>query len=96
MNAQEAKMDKIERGRAAQALLENPLLQSALAGLEAAYTEAWRQARNVEAREDCHRYVRLVEKLAGDLQSIVTSGALEEARLKEITRGRKHTLWPVI
>ncbi len=89
-------LDKTERGRAAQALLDNGLLREALAGLDATYTAAWRAATTPEAREDCHRYMKLVEKLTADLTSIATSGALEQARLRELERGKKGMLsWPI-
>ena len=87
--------DKIARGRAAEALLENALLREVLEGLDAAYTAAWRNAPSLEAREDCHRYVRLTERLIGDIASIANTGKLEQARIKELERGRKGLSWPV-
>lgn len=88
-------MDKIERGRAARALLENGLLREALAGLDAAYVAAWRTAATAEAREDCHRFIRLAEKFAADLSSIAHTGRLEEARLKELQGKRGILSWPI-
>jgi hypothetical protein len=87
-------MDKIERGHAAEALLQNSLLRDVLAGLEAGYTAAWRTAATIEAREDCHRHVRLIEKLAADISSIAHTGQLEQARIKEL-EGRRAHLWPI-
>jgi hypothetical protein len=89
-------LDKVERGRAAEALLENPLLREVLNALGAYYTAAWRSAATPEAREDCHRYVRLTEKLIGDIASIANTGMLERARIKELERGKKGLLWPTI
>ena len=89
--------DAIRRGESARALLDNALLREALKGLEAHYMAAWRLGRSVEAREDCHRYVVLVEKLGADLTSIATTGALERQRLAELEGGRKFSLaWPKI
>lgn len=87
--------DKLARGQAAEALLSNELFRETLNQLDDAYTAAWRQAKTVEAREDCYRYVKLVEKLITDIQSVSTSGQLEQARLKELERGKKGILtWP--
>ena len=88
-------LNPVERGERARALLENGLLREALDGLDAHYTQAWRQARTVEAREDCHRYVLLTEKLIADLTSIATTGALERERLAELEGARRFVLpWP--
>jgi hypothetical protein len=88
-------MDEIQRGLQAQALLENQYLRDALNALDQQYHAAWRNAKTVEAREDCHRYVCLIEKLVADLQSTATTGKLKEARLKEL-EGAKRSIftWP--
>jgi hypothetical protein len=86
-------LNKIERGRAAEALLESPLLRETIAALEDAYVAAWRRAATPDAREDCHRHMRLVEKFATDLQSVATSGTLEQGRIKELERGHKSPFW---
>jgi hypothetical protein len=83
----------MERGSRARALLDNALLRDAIAGLDRHYVEAWRRAGSVEAREDCHRYLKLVEKLVTDLTSIATTGDLEKKRLKEL-EGSKSWSWP--
>ena len=88
-------MDKIERGRAAEALLQNALLREVLAGLDAAYVAAWRAASTPEAREDCHRTMRLTEKFAADLSSIAHTGRLEEARRKELQGQKRVLIWPI-
>ena len=77
-------------------MLENPLLIEVLAGLDAAYVSAWRAARTPEAREDCHRYVLLTEKLVADIRSIANTGRLEAARIKELERGRQGVPRPMI
>jgi len=90
-------MDKIQRGISAQALLENELLKECFATLGDTYTQSWFDGKTVEAREDCHRYVTLLAKLKQDIQSIATSGKLEQARLKELEgRNKGLTLkWPM-
>lgn len=84
---------KINRGSQAQALLENSLLQEALSALEQAYTAAWRAGRTLEAREDCHRYIKLIEKLKSDIQSIANTGALEQARINQLEGQRGKIAW---
>ncbi len=81
------------RGASADALLENALFREVIAGLEQHYTDAWRAARTVEAREDCHRYVTLVDKLVGDIRTISTSGKFAAQRIKEL-EGKRVIAWP--
>lgn len=73
--------DKLERGRAAAGLLQNPVFQECLALLDARYIEAWKAAKTVELREDAHKYTRLLEWLVADITSILNTGTLEEQRL---------------
>lgn len=89
-------MDKLERGHQAKALLENQLLRESLNTLDEYYTAAWRSAKTLDAREDCYRYVKLVERLITDLQSIVNTGAIERARLDELEGKKKGIIsWPM-
>lgn len=75
-------MDKVQRGIAAQHLLQNELLQEILNELDGTYHAKWRIAKTVEAREDLHRYVMVLERLTADIRTIATTGKLEEERLK--------------
>lgn len=84
--------DKVERGYQAERLLANELLKECLDGMDATYHKAWRNARTVEAREDCFRYVKCIEGLLSDLQQIVLTGQLEQKRLKEL-EGKPRTIW---
>lgn len=90
-------MNKTERGHAAQTILDSQIFRDVFAGLERTYMQQWRAARTVEAREDCHRHVVLLEKLKADLVSIATTGELERRRLDEL-EGRKGNIfaWPKI
>lgn len=74
-------MNKVERGIAAKLLLENELLKEILNGLDETYHAKWHTAATVEAREDLHRYVRVLEQLTADIRTIATTGKLEEQRL---------------
>lgn len=88
-------LSKTERGIAARTILDSALFQQTLGALENEYVAAWRTAKTVEAREDCHRYVVLIEKLKADLTSIATTGDLERRRLDELEgKERKIFAWP--
>ena len=88
-------MDKIQRGHAAQALLDNELLKECFVTLSDNYTQAWFDGRTVDVREDCHRYVQLIAKLKQDLTSIATTGAFERKRLDEL-EGKRKIPWPIM
>lgn len=75
---------QIERGLQADALLQNTFFREVLNNLDNIYTAAWREAQTPAAREDCYRYVKLVERLVQDIQSISTTGKLTQKRVKEL------------
>lgn len=79
--------EKLERGFKAQSLLNNEFFQECFDKLEQRYIEAWRASSTVEAREDAHKYVRLIEWLKHDLQSTATTGDIEAARQKALQEG---------
>lgn len=83
--------DKIERGIAAKAILENPTFREVINDLDAKYHALWREAKTVEAREDLHRYVKCLEHITDDLRSVATTGDVERARQKEL-EGKKSWL----
>ena len=63
--------------------------------LDGVYTKAWREAKTVEAREDCYRYVKIIENIITDLQSVINTGKIEQARQNEL-EGKRKSLWPKI
>ena len=75
-------------------LLQNALLKELLNELDGEYHALWRSAKTVEAREDLHRYVKVLERITSDLQSIANSGKLEQRRQNELTGDRGTVLWP--
>lgn len=77
-------MDKVERGISARHLLENELFKEVMLELDGVYHAAWRNAKTVEAREDLHRYVTVRDQIIKDIQTIVTTGKLEEQRLEQL------------
>ena len=72
----EGNFDKVERGQRAEILLKDPLLQKTLEGLEEEYVKAWKQARTLDAREDAHRFVRLIGRFHDHLASLAFTGTL--------------------
>lgn len=85
--------NKVERGIAAQHLLENAMFRQALNDLDEHYHAIWHIAQTVEAREDLHRYVTLIPKLVDDLQSIMTTGEIEQQRQQELAGATSRKLW---
>ena len=89
-------MDKIARGIAADHLLKNELLREILNTMDEAYTAAWRAAKTVEAREDCHRYATLLTNFVADIQSVANTGAIEAERQRQLEgKPRDIGAWPM-
>lgn len=78
------------------ALLNAPVFREVLNELDADYHARWRKATSPEAREDLHRYVKVLERITSDLQQIATTGKLERARQQELETGKKGFEWPKI
>lgn len=77
-------MEKIERGRKAERLLADPLLVDTLDTLERTYVDAWRVARTLDARENAHRFVTLIDAFRKDLASQALTGTLKARRRAEL------------
>lgn len=77
-------MDKVERGRRAEALLGDPLFEDVLQNLESYYIEKWRRGESLQARENAHRYVTLIGRLREDLTSQALTGTLKSKRQAEL------------
>jgi hypothetical protein len=60
------------------------LFKEVMAELDGIYHAKWRAAQTVEAREDLHRYVTVRDQIIKDIQTIVTTGRLEEQRLQQL------------
>lgn len=82
--ADEGSFDKVERGQRAEILLKDPLLRQTLAGLEDEYVKAWKQARTLDAREDAHRLVRLIERFRDHLASLAFTGTLTSRQQRDL------------
>lgn len=73
--------EKIERGFQAQSLLNNEFFKEVMGNLETRYVEAWKAAVTLEAREDAHKYIRLIEWFKDDIRTIATEGIVTKHRI---------------
>lgn len=71
------------RGEEARQLLEHPLLAEAFQTIRNEVTEQWQSspARDVEGREKLWLTLRLLNRLEGQLQSVVETGKVARATL---------------
>lgn len=80
------------RGEEARRILENEIFQEAISSLEKTYTEAWKAGKTLEAREDAHRYIQLIQRFTLDLKSVMTDGMVADNRIKEL-EGQPKKRW---
>ncbi|WP_421722924.1 hypothetical protein [Bauldia sp.] len=74
-------------GDRARALLDDPLLADAFAGVERAYMDEWKaNALNLgpEGREEIWRAVQLIAKVKAHLEALVRDGELAAAELASL------------
>lgn len=83
--------ERIARGERAQRILEEQIVVDALDTLERQYIAAWRSAKTVEAREDCHRYIKVLEKFKAHFGQAMGDGAMARRELSEIS-GKRFSL----
>ena len=76
-----------ERGRQAQAVLDNPVYASSYALIEVEITRKWRESRDKDEREQLHLLLRMLDKARNVLESTMRTGKLAESELE-----RKQTL----
>jgi hypothetical protein len=90
---------EILRGREAQSLLGNELLNEALDALESKYDTAWKNSSlsQVNVREEAYRMLATVREIRLSLTSFVTTGKLattaKETREETEERGRELNKW---
>jgi hypothetical protein len=79
------------RAQKAKDLLENELLNEAIATLEADLIRAWKAtpARDTEGRERCWTAVQQVGNLKGYLEAVMRDGQLAAAQLKSLAEKPK-------
>lgn len=71
-----------ERGRLAQAVLDNPVYAEAHAAIEQEVIRQWRDARNPQDREQLHQLLLMHERAKVALESVMQSGQLATAELQ--------------
>lgn len=76
-----------ERGRQAQAVLDNPIYAESYGLIETEITRKWRESRDKDEREQLHLLLRMLDKARNVLESTMRAGKLAEAELE-----RKQTL----
>lgn len=76
-----------ERGRLAQAVLDNPVYAESYGLIEAEITRKWRESRDKDEREQLHMLLRMLDKARNVLESTMRAGKLADAEIE-----RKQTL----
>lgn len=86
MSDEDALSQAAARAARAQNLLDNELLTEAFAGLESAYTSAWRATTidDVSGREKLFLAINIVGKVRDHLTAIVSNGKLAAKELKDL------------
>ena len=84
--------EKMHRASLANQLIENEAFIEAVNGLAKSYIAAWKDAKTVDEREDCHRYVMLCNKFAADLKGMIIEGGMATQRVKELEGKSKWSL----
>jgi hypothetical protein len=73
-------------------LFDNDDVRQIFEELREAYVKAWLSSTTTEAREDAHRYVKLLEKLQADIRAIALDGGLARQRMAEL-EGEQKRRW---
>jgi len=87
--------ERIHRASLAAQILGNEAFVEATNRLANHYINAWKAAQTVEAREDCHRYMKVCSQFARDLEAMVTDGQIVQSRLREL-EGKSRKRWGVV
>lgn len=70
-----------ERGRLAQAVLDNEVYADAYAQLEQEIVTKWREARDKDEREQLHQLLLMLGKVQKALEAVMRSGKVSSAEL---------------
>lgn len=71
-----------ERGRWAQAVLDNPVYAESYGLIEAEIARVWRASRDPDEREQLHLLLRMLDKAKNVLESTMRTGQLAEDAIK--------------
>lgn len=72
----------VERGRMAQAVLDNPVYAESYGLIEKELTKKWRDARDVAEREHIHQLLRMLDKARSVLEATMASGKVAAKELE--------------
>lgn len=75
----------VERGRLADAVLQNPVYVESYGLIEQEITRKWRESRDAAEREQLHQLLRMLDKARTVLESAMRSG---KVAAKELERKR--------
>ena len=68
-----------ERGRLAQAVLDNPVYEGAYTLLASEFTQAWRDSRDPAEREQLHQLLLMLDKVKSVIEGAMRLGKIAEA-----------------
>lgn len=81
-----------ERGRQAQAVLDNAVYAESYAALEKGITDRWRDSRDAADREELHRQLMALHLMRSQIESVMRSGRVALAELgRQQTRAEQMT-----
>ena len=75
----------VERGRLAEAVLDNAVYRDAYTQIEQGILTRWRESKDAAEREELHRTLRLLDKVKTLTESVMRSGQIAA---KELERKR--------
>ena len=85
-----------DRGRLAQAVLENAVYAESYGLVETEIARKWRESRDPAEREELHLLLRMLDKARNVLESTMRAGQLAEDALKrKQTQAEKMALYSV-
>lgn len=71
-----------QRGKLAEAVLENEVYRDAYAQIEQGITTKWRESRDAAEREELHRMLRMLEKVKSVTETVMRTGQLAAAEIE--------------
>lgn len=72
---------ELDRGRMAEDVLNNPVYRDAYHQIEQGLTQAWRESRNHDEREEIHQLLRMLDKVKQSMEGVMRRGEFAKASL---------------
>ena len=82
-----SQLERVERGREAKRLLNEPLIQQALAEVDAGIIAQWRAANDVETRERLWAGLHASRRVETWLVAVREDGAMAQAEIDQQPKG---------